>query len=350
MLISGKSVSKTSACAKVRETLSPYSLYEFTSVPPEPDAAALTLLSEEIQRYPPDLVIGMGGGSTLDMAKLASLIAGNKKDPLRYFRGDLIAKRGPPIITISTIAGTGSEVTPIAVVEEKGEKLSLTHPFLHPTLSLIDPAVALTAPPSATASAGIDALNHAIESLMNLESNPLTGSLALEAVILVDDFIERAYCNGEDLEARNGLALASVMAGIAFSNTGLCITHGIAYTYATKYSLPHGVSVAIAEPYIVEFNAPAIHGKLQVIAAGLGVGTGELSPVEAGKAIAGRYHELMSTLHFPMNLKDLGLEEKDLEPLVDDLLNKYSRFMTRNPRKPSRQELIALYCAMYEGS
>jgi len=349
MLLTGRTVCKTPACARVRDVLSTGGLLEFTSVPAEPDATALALLSEEIRRNPPDIVIGLGGGSTMDMAKLASLMAGNQKDPFRYFRGEPITKRGPPIITIPTIAGTGSEVTPISVVAEKGAKLALNHQVLYPALSIIDPALSITAPPSATASAGIDALNHAVESIMSLESNHLTASLAFEAISLVDDCIERAFCNGEDLEARSGLALASAMSGIAFSNTGLCITHGIAYTYAMKCGLPHGASVALAEPYVVEFNAPAIPGKLELIAAALGVGTEGLSPREVGEAVALRYIEVMGTLDLPMSLEDVGIGEEDVEPLVDDLINNYSRFMVRNPRRPTRQELIGLYRMMLEG-
>jgi alcohol dehydrogenase class IV len=349
MLITGASVSRAPVYKRVMEMLPAQTILEFKGIPPEPEAAALTVLSEEISREKPDIIIGLGGGSTMDMAKLASLIAGNPKNPLPFFRGEPIAKRGPPIITIPTIAGTGSEVTPISVVTEKGIKLVLNHPFLCPAMSIIDPMLSLTAPPSSTASAGIDALNHAVESIMSLESNPVTASLAFEAINLADNYLERAFTNGEDLEARNGLALASAMAGMAFANTGLCITHGIAYTYAVRCGLAHGVSVALAEPYVVEFNAPAMPEKLEVIAAGLGVGTEGLSVSDVREAVAMRYIEIMGTLGLPMSLEDLGLGEDDVELLVDDFLKNYSRFITRNPRHPSRQELLALYKTIFEG-
>ncbi len=348
-LIAGGSVSKAPAYKKALEILPAEAVLEFKGVPPEPNEGALATLTEEICREGADLIIGLGGGSSMDMAKLASLIAGNRKSPLPSFRGEPIAKRGPPVITIPTIAGTGSEVTPISVITERGVKLALNHPFLYPALSIIDPLLSLSAPPSATASAGIDALNHAVESLMSLESNPITASLAFEAINLADDCLERAFANGEDLEARNGLALASAMAGMAFSNTGLCITHGIAYTYAVRLGLPHGTSVALAEPYVIEFNAPAMPGKIEVIAAGLGVDTEGLSAREAGEAVALRYLEIMGTLGLPMSLEDLGLGEGDLEPLVDDFLKNQSRFMARNPRRPSRKELLDLYRTMLEG-
>ncbi len=349
MIVTGSSVSRTPAYKRVLGMLNEQTILEFSGIPPEPDEAALAALSDEVIGALPDLIIGMGGGSTMDMAKLASLIAGNQKNPLTYFKGELITKKGPPIITIPTISGTGSEVTPISIIIDKGVKLGLNHPSLCPSLSIIDPALSLTAPPSATASAGIDALNHAVESIMSTESNALTTSLAFEAINLADDYLERAFCNGEDLEARNGLALSSVLAGMAFSNTGLCIAHGIAYTYALKTGLPHGTSVALAEPYVVEFNAPAIREKLDVIAAGFGVGMEGISTREVGQAIAMRYIEIMDTLGLPMSLEDLGITENDVEPLVDDFIKNYSRFIVKNPRHPSRQELMALYRTMCEG-
>ncbi|MDD1766577.1 MAG: iron-containing alcohol dehydrogenase, partial [Candidatus Methanomethyliaceae archaeon] len=248
-----------------------------------------------------------------------------------------------------TIAGTGSEITPISVVVEKGLKLALNHYFLYPALTVIDPALSVTASPQATASAGIDALCHAVESTMSTDSNPITGSLAFEATSLVDDYLERAYCNGEDIEARNGLALASVMAGMAFANTGLCLSHGMAYTFVTRCKLPHGASVGVAEPYVIEFNSPSIPDKVEVIAAGLGLDTQGLSDTEVGYAIALRMIDIMETVGLPLSLKDLGLGKKDLEPMVDSLLKNYQRFIVKNPRKPSRDELLELYQTILEG-
>jgi alcohol dehydrogenase class IV len=350
LLIIGKTVRKTDACARLREVLSSAgALSEFNGVSPEPDAPVLATLAKIVRKNPPDLVVGLGGGSSLDMAKIASLLTANEKDPTAYFKGELIARKGPPIVTLPTIAGTGSEVTPISVVVEKGLKLALNHYFLYPALTVIDPALSVTASPQTTASAGIDALCHAVESTMSVDSNPITGSLAFEATSLVDDYLERAYCNGEDIEARNGLALASVMAGMAFANTGLCLAHGMAYTYATRCKLPHGASVGIAEPYLIEFNSPSIPEKVEMIAAGLGIDTEGLSTTAVGYAIALRMIDIMETVGLPLSLEDLGLGEKDLEPMVDDLLANYSRFIAKNPRKPSREELLRLYRTMLEG-
>ena len=350
LLITGKTVCKTDACPRVREALSSVgALAEFNEVSPEPDAPVLADLAKTVRRNPPDLVVGLGGGSSLDMAKMAALLTANEKDPIAYFKGEPIAKKGPPIVTVPTIAGTGSEVTPISVVIDKGLKLALNHYFLYPTLTIIDPALSVTASPQATASAGIDALCHAVESIMSVDSNPITASLAFEATSLVDDYLERAYCNGEDVEARNGLALASVMAGMAFANTGLCLAHGVAYTYATRCKLPHGASVGVAEPYVIEFNSPSIPDKVEVIAAGLGLDTQGLSTSGVGYAIALRMIDMMETVGLPLSLEGLDLGEKDLEPMVSALLKNYPRFIVKNPRKPSREELLKLYQTMLEG-
>jgi len=350
LLVTGKTVCKTDACTKVHDALlSQGKLEEFNTVTPEPDSSVLEALLKVVRKSPPDLIVGLGGGSSLDMAKVASLLTANEKDPIAYFKGEPVAKKGPPIVTVPTIAGTGSEVTPISVVVDKGLKLALYHYFLYPTLTIIDPALSVTASPPATASAGIDALCHAVESIMSVDSNPITASLAFEATSLVDDYLERAYCNGEDVEARNGLALASVMAGMAFANTGLCLAHGIAYTYATRCKLPHGASVGVAEPYVIEFNSPSIPDKAELIAAGLGLDTEGLSLSGVGYAIALRMTDIMETVGLPLSLEDLDLEEKDLEPMVDGLLKNYPRFIVKNPRKPSREELLELYQTMLEG-
>jgi alcohol dehydrogenase class IV len=350
LIITGTSVCKNEAYCKVLDALASFGTpVEFKSIKPEPDSDSLNALAIEARNGQFDLVVGMGGGSTMDAAKVASLIAANEGEPMKYFMGEPAAKKGPPIVTIPTLAGTGSEVTPITVVAHSGAKLSLKHRHLYPALAIVDPVLAMAAPPEATASAGADALCHAIESIMSVDSNSLTRALCFEAINLVESYLEKAYCNGSDIEARNGLALASVMAGMAFQNTGLCLAHGIASTYALKASLPHGTSVALAEPYAIEFNAPCIAERLEVIAAGLGIESSGASGSELGEAIVDRILDIMCTLGLPSNLEDIKISEDELEPMVDDLMGNYSTFISKNPRKPSREDLLDLYGRMLEG-
>ncbi|MGQ9759165.1 MAG: iron-containing alcohol dehydrogenase [Candidatus Methanomethylicaceae archaeon] len=350
LIVSGKNVSKTDFYAKICGTISSIcNLVEFNEVTPEPDSSILSKLASTVREVKPSLVVGIGGGSSLDIAKIASLATANDKEPLLYFKGEPVLKKGPPIITVPTISGTGSEVTPISVVVDGDKKLALSHPFLYPSVSVVDPVLSITAPPNATASAGIDAMCHALESFMSLDSTPLTESFAFKAMSLLDDYLERAYCNGEDIEARSAVSLSSILAGMAFMNTGLCLAHGIAYTFAVKCALPHGVSVAVAEPYVLEFNAPAIQDKLDVIAAAFGIDTEGGTSAEIGGAIALRLTEVMETMNLPLSLEELGIEEKDLEPMVDNLMKNYARFITKNPRKPSKDELVQLYQRMFEG-
>jgi len=348
LIVTGSTVCKTTACDKVREALNSIGKYsEFNAVRPEPETSVLAGIAECVRQSPPDLVIGVGGGSALDMAKVASMLVANDKDPIKYFKGEPIVKRGPPIITVPTIAGTGSEVTPITVIVDDNTKMAITHYTLYPAMAIIDPVLSLTVSPQAMASAGIDALCHAIESIMSVDSNPVSSALAFEAISNVDDFFERAYCNGEDIEARNGLSLASVLAGMAFSNTGLCLPHGIAYTYAVQCSLPHGASVSLAEPYVVEFNTPAIPEKIDLIAAALGIDTSCMPASDVGCEVADRITEMLDIAHLPQTLDELNLDESDIEPMVNDLLKKHARFIAKNPRKPSREELIGLYESMF---
>ncbi len=350
LIVSGKNVCKTEGYAKICSTLSSICpIAEFNQVAPEPNSSILSLLASRARGVEPSIVVGIGGGSSLDMAKVASLTVANEKDPVSYFRGEPLAKKGPPVVTIPTIAGTGSEVTPISVVVDGDKKLALSHPFQYPSLAVVDPLLSTSAPPHSTASAGIDAICHAMESFMCLDSTPITESLAFEAMSLSDDYLERAYSNGEDIEARSGVSLASILAGMAFMNTGLCLAHGIAYTFAMKCKLPHGVSVAVAEPYVLEFNAPAIPDKLDVIAAAFGIDTEGATPTEIGNAVALRLTEIMDTMNLPLGLEELNLDEKEIESMVDDLMKNYSRFILKNPRKPSKEDLIQLYQRMFEG-
>ncbi len=353
LLVTGPNVYKTEACSRVRDALSSLGSVEvFSRASPEPDSMVLEALAGEARALKPDLVVGLGGGSALDMAKAASMAVANDKAPVSYFRGERLASKGPPIVTIPTIAGTGSEVTPISVIADKGLKLALTHYSLYPSVSIVDPSLSLTASPRATASAGIDAFCHAVESIMSLDSNPVSTALAFDAIGLVDDYLERAYCNGEDIEARSGISLASVMAGLAFSNTGLCLAHGMAYTYAyrAESGLPHGASVALAEPHVIEFNSPAIPEKTELIAGALGIDAEGLSATEVGSEIACRLLDIMETTGLPMELGEIGVSSDLVEEMVDDLLANHGRFIAKNPRKPSREDLAMLYAGMFDES
>ncbi|MDH7555774.1 MAG: iron-containing alcohol dehydrogenase [Candidatus Methanosuratincola sp.] len=351
LLVSGPRVSKTKEYALVKECVSCAcaELSEFTMVEAEPDMSILNSLAGFVRKSQPEIVVGIGGGSSMDFSKLASALSVNEKDPASYFGGEKITKKGPPIITIPTLAGTGSEVTPISVVVDNGVKRALFNHALYPALAVVDPRLSCSASPDATASAGIDALCHALESMMSVDSNPISDSLSSKALGLACAYLERAYCNGGDLEARAGLSAASLLAGIAFQATGLCLPHGIAYTYATKCSLPHGSSVSLAAPYVAIFNAPAIPGKTRLIASAMGIDTCGASPIEAGFEIASRMFEIMDTLGLPQTLEDLGINESELESMVDDLLANHYRFVEKNPRKPSRDELLDLYMDMHEG-
>ncbi|MEM0231604.1 MAG: iron-containing alcohol dehydrogenase [Candidatus Methanomethyliaceae archaeon] len=348
LVISGRNVCKTEGYKKICELLP--SFIEFNEISPEPNSSILQKLNYKVKEVNPSLIIGIGGGSTLDMAKIASILTVNDDDPIAYFKGKAIQRKGPPIITIPTLPGTGSEITPISVIVHEEKKLALYNSFLFPTLCIVDPILSISAPPDVTASAGIDALSHALESIMSIDSNIITEPLAFEAIRLTNDYLERVYCNGEDIEARHAISMASILSGMAFMNTGLCLSHGIAYTYAVKYKLPHGISVAIPQPYVIEFNAPAITDKIYLIASAFGLDTTGATIQEVSNIISSRIMEIMESLNIPTDLSSIGIKESEIEFMVEDLLNNYSRFITKNPRKPSREDLINLYQQMFQTS
>ncbi|RLE50789.1 MAG: alcohol dehydrogenase, partial [Candidatus Methanomethylicota archaeon] len=271
-------------------------------------------------------------------------------EPVEKFIGaQLVKNRGAPLIQIPTLSGTGSEVSPVSVLTRGRVKEAIWSYNIFPHTSLVDPVLATTAPPNATASSGVDALCHAIESIMSIESNEITEALSLEAIRLVSTYLERAYANGDDIEARYGLALASMLAALSFTNTMLCLGHGIAYTFSVDYNVPHGVSCGIAEPFVMEYNMPAVLDKLVSIADAFGVDILGLSLKDAAYEAIAAFRDLASSVNIPSCLKDLGVEREKLESMVDQLFTRQSRFIARNPRKPSREDMLSLYEKMWEG-
>ncbi|RLE50675.1 MAG: hypothetical protein DRJ31_00575 [Candidatus Methanomethylicota archaeon] len=350
LVVTGRNVERLGL---VQEVISPlekegYSIHVYSNVVPEPTIEIAREVAE-IARQGFEIVLGIGGGSAMDMAKVASAAITNPEPVEKFIGAQQVKNRGAPLIQIPTLSGTGSEVSPVSVLIRDGVKEAIWSYNIFPYVSLIDPALATTAPPNATASSGIDALCHAIESIMSTESNQVTEALCLEAIRLISTYLERAYANGDDIEARYGIALASMLAALSFTNTMLCLGHGIAYTFSVDYNVPHGVSCGIAEPYVMEYNMPAVLDKLVSMADAFGVDIFGLSMRDAAYEAIAAFRSLADSLEIPSCLKDLGVEKEKLESMVDSLFTKQSRFIARNPRKPSREEMLSLYERMWEG-
>ncbi len=276
-----------------------------------------------------DLVIALGGGSTMDAAKTIAIIAengGNARDYL--YKKREFKKRGLPFIAIPTTSGTASEMNKYAVITDEKNKVkkAMRDELLCPAIALIDPKLTVFISKEITASTGLDSLCHAIESYWSDKATAITEMFSLKAVGLVNENLERAYADGNDLDARTGLSLASLFAGFAFGNTGTTDIHGLGYPVTTHFGLTHGFACAVFMPPFMEYNAPEIEEKILNIAKALGRGS-----VREG---IGRVRELMKEVNAPARLGEVGVKEKDLDLIIKEGFTKKN-----NPRKISERQL-----------
>jgi len=252
------------------------------------------------------------------------------------------------MILIPTTSGTGSEITMNAVVKAETDsiKTGIVSQHLLADIAIVDPCLTLTMPPKSTAATGLDALSHAVESLMSVDSNPMTESIALEAVGLIFSNLRAAYQKGDDVAARRNMALASTMAGAAFGNAGVCAGHAAAYAFAVKCRIPHGISCAIALPYIMEYNAPACMSALAAISKTLGSQgrTIERDAFDAVEAV----RNLMKDVDIPLSLRELGVKGESIPKLAEDLL-KSGRLLAHNPRPITLKDAEALFTRIHLG-
>lgn len=284
-----------------------------------------------------EVIIAVGGGSVIDTAKLVNAIrtfGGSVRD---YEGTDTVPGVCKPLIAIPTTAGTGSEVTFIAMFTdtERHQKMPVLSRFLAPHLAIVDPEMSRRLPPSPTAQTGLDALTHAIEAIVDLQANPFSDMLAFEAIRLIFENLPRAVADGEnDLSARAGMAFASTIAGAAFNNSMVGLAHAIAHALGGLYDLPHGLCCALALPVVMHYNLPHRHDRFERIAQTLGMPIAEDSVLKV--------RQLMTEVGLPAHLIDVGVEvtESDLETLTD--LTFADGSILFNPVQPTREEVKLL--------
>ncbi len=233
-----------------------------------------------------DLVIGFGGGSPIDIAKVSAVMATNEGPIAEYFGIDLVPRPGLPTLIIPTTAGTGSEVTPIAILSDHTEKLKkgIVSPHLFPAIALLDPELTLGLPSRVTAATGMDALIHAIESYISKNATSISDMLARQAMQLIAKNIRTAYADGRNLEARGNMLEGSLLAGMAFCTAGVTAVHAFAYPIGAEFHIPHGVANSIMLTPVMEFNKHGSQERFARIAGYLGEDTAGLSTKEAADA------------------------------------------------------------------
>lgn len=320
----------------------------FDEVEADPSRATLMRAVEEGRRVAATGVVGFGGGSSLDVAKLAALLLGSGED-LDEAWGVGQAK-GPrlPLVLVPTTAGTGSEVTPVSIITVGGEeKRGVSSPVVLPDIAVLDAELTLGLPAAITAATGVDAMVHAIEAYASksANNNPLSRMLAREALRLLGGNIETAVFRGDDLEARGAMLLGSMLAGQAFANAPVAAVHALAYPIGGTFHVPHGLSNALVLPHVLRFNAPdAAHLYAEIAADAFPHLAAEESVQGRTAAFVEELASLSKRLGMQTTLREVGIGEADLAKLAADAM-KQQRLLVNNPRPVAEADAFAIYRA-----
>jgi len=346
LVVTDAVMTKVGVVRRVSERLGGVPFEVFDEVEPEPRIEVAQSVADRVRSKPYDLVIGVGGGSSMDMAKVAAGFASNG-GPARSFVGNnLFARKPIPSVMVPTTAGTGAELTVTSMVTVDGHKQWINSPLLLPSLAVVDPELTLSMPPGVTASTGMDALCHNTEAYLSSLANPITDSAALEGIALIVGSIQKAFEAGDDRRARESMSLGALMGGIALQ-AKMVYGHSIGYTVATRFRLAHGVSCGLPLPYVISNYAVACSPKMKRLAEAYGVdSSGE--PQELGRAVAAKARRIAAGLKLPTTLKEIGVAEADLGTLADECLSMYPR--PNSPLVFDGKSMAQLYHRMWEGN
>jgi len=314
----------------------------FTDVEPEPDAKGVMAAAELARSTGADVIVGVGGGSALDTAKSAALMARNPGH-IRDFVGlNLPSEPGLPVIAMPTTAGTGSECAIWAVISEKErhDKYGIGGRNMTATVALCDPELTLTLPARQTVGTGADALAHALESYVNKATQPISEALSEKAMQLIAGSFRTAVFNGADLEARSNMMIAATMAACAFAPTRLGLAHAMAMPLGALAKIPHGDVIAILLPEVMRFNAVAAQPQFAEIARIFGVDTRGLSLRDAANAGVEAVSVMLSDVGAPASLAAYGVTESDLEELAVESMK--SGNVVVNPRPTRPEDLVEI--------
>jgi len=302
----------------------------FDEVEPEPDVTTVDRLRRVVRKHGADVVIGLGGGSAMDAAKVAAALA-NRDEPTRAFHNG--ADVTPPVlpnIAVPSTSGTGSEMTNNGVISdrERQHKASIRHESMVPAVALVDPEITVSCSPEVTAISGVDALVQAVESYVSRNATPLTDAVALRAIEELAKALPTVVTHGEDIALRTAAAWGSTMAGLALTNARLGVVHGMAHPIGVRYGVPHGLVCGVLLPTALEFNREAVPDKFK-----------RLRQVLGGDPV-GYAQGLLVACGLPMHLKDYGLDPDTFEVMAEESLPSGST--KANPRDVTRDDILAM--------
>ncbi|WP_134701144.1 iron-containing alcohol dehydrogenase [Ammoniphilus sp. YIM 78166] len=321
----------------------------FDQVEPNPSAEIVDRGTIVLRETNCDAVLGVGGGSSIDTAKGIAAMANNEGKILDYEGVGKLRNPAIPLFAIPTTAGTGSEVTNSTVVTNKQTsfKAAVISPYMLPIIAILDPMLTINLPQSITAATGMDALTHAIESYTSKQATPVSKSFAISAVKIIGENLRKSYFVGTDVESRENMLLASMMAGAAFAQSRLGNVHAISHTFGGVFNIPHGIANATLLPFVMKYNLPACPNEMSDIAAALGKDISGRSAEEAAYLAIEAVQEMNRDFEIPHNIKDLGVSLDYLPQLVEDSMRSGNVFV--NPRLTRAADIQAIIENAYHG-
>ncbi|NSM25203.1 L-threonine dehydrogenase [Shewanella sp. ZOR0012] len=290
-----------------------------------------------------DFVISLGGGSPHDCAKGIALVATNGGSIKDYEGLDQSAKPQLPLVAINTTAGTASEMTRFCIITDEARhiKMAIVDKHTTPLLSVNDPELMLKKPASLTAATGMDALTHAVEAYVSIAANPITDACAIKAIELIQGNLVNAVKQGQDIEAREQMAYAQFLAGMAFNNASLGYVHAMAHQLGGFYDLPHGVCNALLLPHVQEYNAKVVPHRLKDIAKAMGVDVANMTDEQGAAAAITAIKALSVAVNIPENLTLLGVKAEDIPTLAENALKDACGFT--NPKQATHEEICQIF-------
>ena len=346
LIITDEGVWKTGLVDKPRQLLTEagVAVEVIHNTPPEPATHHVEQVVDAAKKMACQAIIGIGGGSSMDVAKITAVMLTNPQPLSELLKGSKIEQRGVPTLMIPTTAGTGAEATQNAIflVPEEESKVGIVSPKLVPDWAILDPALTVGLPPAITASTGMDALCHAIECYISKKANPLSDTYALRAIGLIFRSLRRAFADGKDLDARHDMLLAALFGGMCIASSSTTAVHALAYPLGGKYHMPHGLSNAILLPYVMEFNRDACTEKFRDIAGAMGLAVAGLTAAEAADQMIENLFALTRDLNMGVNLRDKGITAADLDGMVEAAA-KVTRLLNNNPKPMGKDDIRSVY-------
>ena len=366
LVITDPPLRKAGIAAKVEQVLRSAGIdYQvFDAGEPEPSLRVAEEAIAEAHRFRPAAILGLGGGSNMDLAKIVAAVATHGGSPRDYFGFDRVPGPVTPLVCIPTTAGTGSEVSHAAVLTDTDNKIKVStlSPHLRPALAIVDPELTYSCPPRLTADSGIDALTHAIEAytatrfdqmeaeegaLLAYEgAHPLGACLAEKAIALIAEHLISAVRDGDNVQARQAMAVAATLAGMAFSSCGVALVHGLEYPIGGELHCTHGAGNGLLLPFVMRFNLPYRTDAFAQIAQLMGADTRSLSPEQAAEQAVHAVEQLRAAIGIPQRLRDIGARP---EQLPDFAAKSFAikRLLQTNPRPANEADLLDILRQAY---